>query len=87
MSRNLSHSYLASSTNVERAFSHGGLTVSKMWHSLSDQSVRAATVLGSWSHISQLIPHDEFITVFKEKSRRSRGEKDGIADAEVISVD
>ena len=38
----------ATSTDVERAFSHGGPTVSKMRHSLSDESTRAASVLGAW---------------------------------------
>ena len=38
----------ATSTDVERAFSHGGLTVSKMRHSLSDESMQAASVLGAW---------------------------------------
>jgi hypothetical protein len=36
----------AASTDVERAFSHGGLTVSKMQHNLSNQSIRAAMVWG-----------------------------------------
>jgi hypothetical protein len=52
----------AASTDVEHAFSHGGLTVSKMRHSLSDQSVRMATVLGSWSQLSELVPRDELVT-------------------------
>ncbi|KIM78749.1 hypothetical protein PILCRDRAFT_75126, partial [Piloderma croceum F 1598] len=38
----------ATSTDVEHAFSCGGLTVSKMHHSLSDQSTHAASVLGAW---------------------------------------
>ena len=37
----------ASSTDIERAFSQGGLTVSKCCHSLSDKSTCAATVLSS----------------------------------------
>ena len=41
--------YSATSTDVDdRAFSHGGLTVSKVHHFLSDKSTRAATVLGVW---------------------------------------
>jgi hypothetical protein len=41
--------YAATSTDVERAFSRGGLTVSKM---LSDESTRAASVLGAWSDLA-----------------------------------
>ena len=43
----MSDNWLATSTNVEHAFSRGGLTVSKMQHTLSDELTRAATVLGS----------------------------------------
>jgi hypothetical protein len=59
---------LATSTDVERAFSRGGLTVSKMRHSLSDESTQAATVLGSWCTFPGLIPHSELVSIFKEKS-------------------
>jgi hypothetical protein len=62
-------SLIASSTDVEQAFSHGGLTVSKMQHSLSDESMQAATVLGSWCSLPGAIPCDEIITVFKEKNK------------------
>ena len=36
----------ATSTDVERAFSQGGLTVSKLRHSLSDKSTLCFSVLG-----------------------------------------
>jgi hypothetical protein len=63
---------VATSTDVERAFSRGSLTVSKMRHSLSDESTRAATVLGSWVALfSDLIPHNDIVTSFKDKSKRS----------------
>lgn len=64
---------VASSTDVERAFSHGGLTVSKMRHSLSDESTRAATVVGAWCSLPGAIPKNEIITAFKEKSKRRKG--------------
>jgi hypothetical protein len=38
----------ATSTDVEHAFSHGGLTVSKMQHSLSNESTCVASILGAW---------------------------------------
>jgi hypothetical protein len=61
---------VATSTDVEQGFSRGGLTVSKMRHSLSDESTRAATVLGSWvASFPDLIPCDDIITLFKDKSK------------------
>jgi hypothetical protein len=72
------HYLLATSTDVERAFSHGGLTVSKMRHALSDKSVRAATVLGSWCTFPELVPSKVLITSFNNKARRVKGgEHDG----------
>ncbi|KAI0061452.1 hypothetical protein BV25DRAFT_1771677, partial [Artomyces pyxidatus] len=53
--------YLASSTDVERAFSRGSLNVSRLRHSLSDESTRAATVLQSWMSIPGLV-HEKELT-------------------------
>ena len=64
----MSDNLLATSTDVERAFSRGGLTVSKMRHSLSDESTRAATVLGSWCTFPDLVPCGEIVSIFKDKS-------------------
>jgi len=68
---------IASSCDVERAFSRGGLTVSKYRHALSDESTRAATLLNSWSKIPGLIPDAEIIQTFKDKSRRLGKKKQG----------
>ena len=65
--------YTATSTDAERAFSRGGLTVSKMRHSLSDQSSRAATVLGAWCSLPSAIPRDEIMAVFRDKNKRPKG--------------
>ena len=59
--------YLASSCDVERGFSRGGLTVSKLRHSLSDESMQATTVLHAWSEIPGLIPEAKIIQAFKDK--------------------
>ena len=64
---NLIVSQLASSCDVECGFSQGGLTVSKLRHSLSDESTQAATVLHAWSEIPGLIPEANIIQVFKDK--------------------
>ncbi len=47
--------------------------MSKMRHALSDESTRAATVLGSWCTFPDAIPQDEIIAAFKEKSKRLKG--------------
>jgi hypothetical protein len=73
----------ASSTDIERGFSRGGLNVTKLRHNLSDESTRATTVLHSWSKIDGLIPEQEIIKLFEEKSKRERKEK----SAEVIEID
>jgi hypothetical protein len=60
----------AASTDVERAFSRGRLTVSRLRHSLSNEATRAATVLSSWSTISGLIPENEIIENIRLKRFR-----------------
>ena len=64
---------VATSTDVERAFSRGGLTVSKMRHSLSDKSTQAAAVIGSWCDFPGAIPREEIMEAFKDKSKRGKG--------------
>jgi hypothetical protein len=85
----------ATSTDVEQAFSKGGLTVSRFWHSLSDKSTCTSTVLGSWAALDEIIPDgvipkDEVIEEFKNKHRRPkkrvRVEKDE-SETEVMNVD
>ncbi|KAF8574083.1 hypothetical protein K439DRAFT_1373493 [Ramaria rubella] len=57
----------ATSTDTEQAFSGGGLTISRLQHSLSDQSTRVASVLASWASIKGLIPKAEIIQTFQNK--------------------
>jgi hypothetical protein len=66
------HLILASSTDVERAFSAGGLTVSKFRHSLSDESIRASSILGSWFSLNGAIPCNEIAQLFKDKLKRPK---------------
>ena len=61
--------YVATSTDVECAFSRGGLTVSKMRHSLSDESARAASMVDTWCDLPGAIPPDEIITTFRDKNK------------------
>ena len=81
---NLIVSQLASSCDVEHGFSQGGLTVSKLCHSLSDESMQAATVLHAWSEIPGLIPEADIIQVFKDKCRHLNGKEQ---DENHITVD
>jgi hypothetical protein len=69
---NLHIQLFISSTDVERAFSRGRLTVSKMRHSLSDESTRAASVLGAWCDLEGAVPRDEIMEVFKDKGKRPK---------------
>lgn len=64
----------ATSTDVERAFSRGGLTVSKLRHSLTDESTRCSSVLELWAEIDGFIPLDKIVALFKDKSSRARKE-------------
>ena len=63
----------ATSTDAERAFSRGGLTVSRLRHSLKDASVRASALVASWSRIPGLVPEKETVALLKSTIRKSRG--------------
>lgn len=61
-----------------------------MRHSLSEESTRAATVLGSWVDCPvELIPRKQIISVFKNKAKRSgKGkEKEVVITSEAIVID
>jgi hypothetical protein len=77
----------ASSCDVERGFSRGGLTVTKLRHALSDESTRASTVLHAWSEIPGLLPEADIIQAFKDKSRRLKGkDKRGKTNKDTESI-
>jgi hypothetical protein len=63
--------FLAASTDVERSFSQGRLNVSRLRHSLSDESTRSATVFGSWiANGSGIVPEEDLIKNLQQKSLR-----------------
>ena len=64
----------ATSTDAERAFSCGRLTISRLRHSLNDESVRANTLLGSWSAVPALVSEPEILVKLGGKERRSRAQ-------------
>ena len=74
----------AASADVERAFSRGGLTVSKRRHSLNDESTRAATVVSSWAANPGLIPEQAIIKTFADKAKCG---KKKVSDDEITLVE
>jgi hypothetical protein len=77
----------ATLTDVEHAFLQGSLTVLKMWHSLLDESTQVATVLGSWSDIPDLLPHNDIVVVFRDKSKQTGKAKATTAAEDIIDID
>jgi hypothetical protein len=68
------------STDIEHSFSCGGLTVSKMCHSLVDRSVHAATLVGSWVAFPGLIPQEKLIQTFNDKGKWPKGKAPVLGD-------
>lgn len=63
---------IVASTDVERVFTRGTLTLSKHCHSLNDESVCTASVLSMWAAIPNISPEQKIIKMFKNKSRRTK---------------
>lgn len=95
----ISHVITAASTDLETGFSRGGLTVSKLRHSLSDQSVRAATIIGSWLRlgIPGVLDEAELLENLRDKRKRPNNgkgkgnakavEPEGVSDSDVQVVE
>ena len=77
--------FLAASTDVERSFSQGRLNVSRLRHSLSDESTRSATVFGSWVQ-ECLVQDDNLIEHIRQKAYRSVKGKIHHSDSDIESV-
>lgn len=56
---------IATSTDAECTFSRGHLTVSRLRHSLGEDSVRAGTVVSSWAGIPAILREDDLANVIK----------------------
>ncbi len=63
---------VATSVDVEHAFSHGSLTVSKHHHALSDESTRAAVVLWAWSEVPGIVVQEDILKLFDKKCHQPR---------------
>jgi hypothetical protein len=63
----------------------GRLTVSRMRHSLSNESTRAATVLSSWMAVPGMVPESDIIQALRTKTLRTGNTKgkevEGVAAA------
>ena len=75
--------FAATSSDAERAFSRGRLTVSRLRHSLNDASVRANTLLGSWSAIPGLVSEPDILAKFGGKAAHSRAS----SEASALTID
>jgi hypothetical protein len=53
-----------------------------MRHSLSDESTRAAAVIGSWCDFPGAIPQDEIMEAFKDKNKRGKGKSKSSTERE-----
>ena len=62
----------ASSVDAERAFSRGALTVTHRHHTLSVTSTRNSIVLGGWLKDTNLVPKQELIEFFRNKTIRGQ---------------
>lgn len=61
---------IATSTDTECTFSRGHLTVSRLRHSLGEDSVRAGTVVGSWAGIPAILREDDLANIMKAGPQR-----------------
>lgn len=61
---------IATSTDVEHLFLHGGLNVMKWHHNLSAELMIDQTVLNSWIKHPGLVNDDELMDFFSNKSKR-----------------
>lgn len=75
----------AASTDLETGFSRGGLTVLKLRHSLSDQSVRATTIVGSWLRlgIPGVLDEAELLEGLRDKPKRSNKGKGKAIESDI----
>ena len=58
-----------------------------MCHSLSDESVHAATVLSSWCKFPDAIPQDEIEVAFQDKSKHPKAKESIASTSDMIQVD
>lgn len=71
---------------MERAFSKGGVTVSRFRHSLTDDSTRASAVLGSWIGLEGVVQREVIEALFKEKKSRKGAKRQKTDHPTVIEV-
>ena len=60
--------------------------MTKLHHNLSDESTRTATILHSWGSMGNLIPENDIIKAFADKSKKDRVSSMMNANVSSISV-
>lgn len=71
--------YVATSTDVECLFSHGGMQVTKRRHNLSFDTLRCLMVLCSWFEAG-LVPIDRVLEYFRKLNGRRKDDDDSFGD-------
>lgn len=86
----LPHSLLATSIDVERAFSLGGLVITKHRNRLSEESARTSIVLASWLKNPEFCAEKEMreklVTMWKREKAAKEDGTDDVEDMDVIEV-
>lgn len=68
--------------------------MSRLRHSLNDESVRSGTVLGSWSNVPDLVPEADMVQLLTDKRGKAvgtqaakQGGQGGQGSSDVIVID
>ncbi len=61
--------------------------MSKRHHALSNESVRASTVVSSWADVDGAIPESKMIAMFKDKSSRTRNNPQPVYDVDDSDIE
>ncbi|KAL0570347.1 hypothetical protein V5O48_011617 [Marasmius crinis-equi] len=64
----------ATSTGIERLFSHSGLIVTKHRHALKPESIQASTVLQSWLAVGGIVPRKTLVKSYNTKQSQKKDE-------------
>ncbi|KAJ3740706.1 hypothetical protein EV360DRAFT_57929 [Lentinula raphanica] len=76
----------ATSTDVERLFSHAGLVVAKRRYNLAPIHIRQSTILNNWLKMDNLVPRSICRTKLNTKFGKPKGQRPS-SDSEWSSSD
>lgn len=88
----LAQHFLATSVDAERLFSFSGATVTKLRNQLSEDSARAAVMVGQWAAEPDLIAVEELEHALVEgwsrgKKRKAGASAEGERPSKILEVD